>query len=631
MSGDELRQRLAAILDADAAGYSRLMAADERATVAALEAARAIFRHQIESHRGRVIDMAGDSVLAIFETATGAVSAALGIQHELQASSTRAAGDQRLRFRIGVHLGDIIEKADGTVYGDGVNIAARLQGLAAPDGITVSDSVRNAVKGKVSAAFQDQGQQAVKNITEPIHAYRVVSRPESAASGEIGEPRAAAGGARKTMAAVAAVLVLAVAGSGAWRYLHSMPESESAAFKEATGIPLPDRPSIAVLPFKNMSGDPEQQYFSDGLTEDLITNLSYIPDVTVISRTSTGQYRNKSVDVRQIGKDLGVRYVLEGSVQRSGDRMRITAQLINATSGDHVWAESWDRPVSDFFALQDEITLGVVQKLEIRLAGQLLARKHRGTTNLKAYELYYKGRKFHVKFTKEGFEESKKYFLRVLELDPNYLAALVNLGWVYRNQAFFRYAEDPEKTWQAGMAIAKEVLKRDPEGGDAYALLAKLHNDKGDTVSSRKYIKMALERDPNSVVFLGLAGLIFNDAGFPEEGLVVTQKAFRLSPYPLGWFYMPLSASYNHMARYEEAIPPARECVKRLSENIECRFHLTIALAGAGHLEEAKLHAREMLRIEPHSSFMKLHLRTQGNPEVKARLEALLRKVGLLK
>jgi adenylate cyclase len=631
MNGEELRQRLAAILAADAAGYSRLMAADERVTVAALEAARAIFRRQVELHHGRVIDMAGDSVLAVFETATGAVSAALGIQYELQSSPTRAAGDQRLRFRIGVHLGDIIEKGDGTVYGDGVNIAARLQGLAAPDGITVSDSIRNAVKGKVAAAFENLGKQTVKNITEPVHAYRVASRPGAAASGAAGEPRAAAGGARKTIAGVAAVLALAVVAYGTWQYLHSIPESESVAFKEATGIPLPDRPSIAVLPFNNMSGDAEQQYFSDGLTEDLTTNLSYIPDVMVISHTSTSQYRNKSVDVRQIGKDLGVRYVLEGSVQRSGDRMRITAQLIDATSGDHVWAESWDRPVSDFFALQDEITLGVVQKMEVRLAGQLHARKHRGTTNLKAYELYYKGRKFHVKFTKEGFEEAKKYFLRALELDPNYLPALVNLGWVYRNQAFFGYTEDAEKTWQDGMAIAKEVLKRDPEGGDAYALLAKLHNDKGDTVSSRKYIKMALQRDPNSVVFLGLAGLIFNDAGFPEEGLVVTEKAFRLSPFPLGWFYMPLSASYNHMARYEEAIPPARECVKRLPENIECRFHLTIALAGAGKLEEAKRHAKEMLRIDPHSSFMTLHLKTQGSPEVKARLEALLRKVGLLK
>lgn len=428
----------------------------------------------------------------------------------------------------------------------------------------------------------------------------------------------------------AAVLILGVTGLVTWKYIQPAADSDGAALEKATGIPLPNRPSIAVLPFKNMSGDAEQQYFSDGLTEDLITNLSHFPDVMVTSHTSTSRYRNKSVDVRQIGKELGVRYVLEGSVRKSGDRMRITAQLIDATSGDHVWAESWDRPLSDFFALQDEITLSVMQKMEVRLSGIVHARKHGGTTNLKAYELYYEGRKFHLKFTKEGFAESKKYFLRALELDPNYLRALVNLGWNYRNQAFFKYTEDPEKTWQEGMAIAKEVMKRDPGGGDAYALLAKLHNDKGDTVSSRKYIKMALERDPNSAVFLGLAGLIFNDAGFPEEGLVVTEKAFRLSPFPPGWFYMPLSACYNHMARYEEAIPPGRECVKRLPENIECRFHLAIALAGAEEWDEAEVHAREMLRIEPHSSFMKLHLRTQGSPQVKARLESLLRKLGLL-
>lgn len=429
---------------------------------------------------------------------------------------------------------------------------------------------------------------------------------------------------------VAAALILTFAGLGTWKFLQPTAESNKSALEQATGIPLPDRPSIAVLPFKNMSGDAEQQYFSNGLTEDLITNLSRIPDVMVISHTSTNRYRDKSVDVRLIGKELGVRYVLEGSVRKSGDRMRITAQLIDATSGGHVWAESWDRPVNDFFVLQDEITLSVMQKMEVRLSGIVHARKHGGTTNLKAYELYYEGRKFHLRFTKEGFAESKKYFLQALELDPNYLRAFVNLGWSYRNQAFFKYTEDPQKTWQEGMAIAKKVLERDPESGDAYALLAKLHNDKSDTVRSRKYIKIALQRDPNSAVFLGLAGLIFNDAGFPEEGLVVTEKAFRLSPFPPGWFYMPLSASYNHMARYEEAIPPARECVKRLPENIECRFHLTIALAGAGQIEEARAHVKEMLRIEPDSSFMKLHLKTQGNPEVKARLEGLLRKVGLL-
>lgn len=430
---------------------------------------------------------------------------------------------------------------------------------------------------------------------------------------------------------VAAVLILIAAGLGAWKLLQPVAESESAAFERATGIPLPDRPSIAVLPFENMSGDAEQQYFSEGLTEDLITNLSHIPDVMVISYTSTSRYRDMFVDTRQIGKELGVRYVLEGSVQKSGDRMRITAQLIGATRGDEIWAESWDRPVKDFFALQDEITLRVMQKMEVRLSGIVHARKHGGTTNLKAYELYYEGRKFHLKFTKEGFAEAKKYFLQALKLDPNYLRALVNLGWVYRNQAFFKYTEDPEKTWQKGMAIAHEVMQRDPESGDAYALLAKLYNDKGDTVSSRKYIKMALHRDPESAVFLALAGLIYNDAGFPHDGLVVTEKAFRLSPFPPGWFYMPLAASYNHMARYDEAIPPARECVKRLPKMIECRFHLTIALAGAGQMEEARAQAKEMLRIEPDSTFMKLHLKMQGSPEVKARLEGLLREVGLRK
>jgi len=457
--------------------------------------------------------------------------------------------------------------------------------------------------------------------------------PSSIASGTASPsvgPSAASRRSRFRLGLAATLLILAIGGLGLWKYLQPAADPEASGREQATGIPQPNRPSIAVLPFKNMSGEAEQQYFSDGLTEDLITNLSYLPDVLVISHTSTNQYRDKSVDVRQIGRELGVRYVLEGSVRKSGDRMRITAQLIDATSGDHAWAESWDRPVTDFFALQDEITRNVMEKLASKLAVYVPFHSVQGTDNLKAYELYYTGRKFHLKFTKDGFAEAKGYFLRALELDPNYLRALVALGWNYRNQAFFKYTEDPDKTWEEGMAIAKRVLALDRSTGLAYSLLAKLHNDKGDTVSSRRYIKMALERAPDNAHFQGLAGLIFNDAGYPEEGLAATQKAFKLSPFPPGWFYMPLSASYNHMARYEEAIPPARECVRRLPENIECRFHLAIALMGAGRKKEAMEHAKEMLRIEPESSFMKLHLRTQGSPEVKARLEILLRELGLL-
>jgi adenylate cyclase len=333
VSGSDLKQRLAAILAADVAGYSRLMAADERATVASLDAARTVFRSQIESNQGRVIDMAGDSVLAVFETATGAVSAALSIQREINLSGEKNPDDRRMRFRIGIHLGDVIEKADGTIYGDGVNIAARLEGLAAPGGITISDAVHGAVRGKVAASFADQGEQQVKNISHPVRAFAV---------------RADGGSAPKPVRAAGEI-----------------------------DLSLPDKPSIAVLPFANMSGDPEQEYFTDGITEDIITELSRFQSLFVIARNSSFTYKGKAVDVRQISKELGVRYVVEGSIRRSGNRVRVTAQLIDSFSGNHLWAEKYDRVLEDIFAVQEEVTACIVSAIapQVDAAEALRARR----------------------------------------------------------------------------------------------------------------------------------------------------------------------------------------------------------------------------------------------------------------
>ena len=329
MAQPEFKQRLAAILAADAAGYSRLMSLNERTTVAALDAARAVFRTQIEASQGSVIDMAGDSVLAVFDTAAGAVTAALAIQLGVNILAEAAQEDRRMRFRIGVHLGDVIEKADGTVYGDGVNIAARLERLAEPGGITVSDSVHIAVRGKLAADFEDQGEQTVKNIADPVRAWRVH-------------------GADPMTTPPAALAARAVA------------PNASAASVPAIDLSLPDKPSIAVLPFTNMSGDLEQEYFTDGITEDIITELSHFRSLFVIARNSSFSYKGQSPDIRRVGRELGVRYLLEGSIRKSANRIRVTAQLIDALTGNHLWAEKYDRVLEDIFEVQEELTRSIV-------------------------------------------------------------------------------------------------------------------------------------------------------------------------------------------------------------------------------------------------------------------------------
>ena len=350
MSASDLKQRLAAILAADAAGYSRLMACDDRATVAALDAARAVFRAQIEINQGRVIDMAGDSILAIFDTATGAVVAALAAQQEIDAACGETPEDRRMRFRIGVHLGDVIEKTEGTVYGDGVNIAARLQGLAEPGAIMISDAVRGAVRGKVNANFVDQGEQTVKNIPEPVRAFKVAA-------------------------------------------------SSSPTFAAR----MPDRPSLAVLPFTNMSGDPEQEYFADGITEDIITDVSKMSGLFVIARNSSFIFKKQSVDIKDVGRKLGVRHVLEGSVRKVGMTVRINAQLIEAASGAHIWAERYDRGLEDIFVVQDELTRRIVEVLKVKLTGGEQGRREaRSKVNAEAYDYLIRGRNCMLHFTAEG-------------------------------------------------------------------------------------------------------------------------------------------------------------------------------------------------------------------------------------
>ena len=493
MSGADLKQRLAAILAADAAGYSRLMAADERATVAALDAARAVFRAQIESTGGRVIDMAGDSVLAVFETATGAVSAALAIQQQLTSLAAGVPDDRRMRFRIGVHLGDVIEKADGTVYGDGVNIAARLEGLAEPGGITVSESIRTAVKGKVSASFEDQGAQQVKNIAEPVRAFAV----------------RAAGGAAATPSPAAREIDLS----------------------------LPDKPSIAVLPFTNMSGDPEQEYFSDGITEDIITELSRFHSLFVIARNSTFTYKGKAVDVRTVARELGVRYVLEGGIRKASTRIRVTAQLIDALTGSHIWAERYDRVLEDIFAVQEEVTQSIVAAIapQILTAEQDTARRRR-PENLSAHDLALRAsanaNEAYLKSDSQLRDQALAEAREALALDPRSTLALdviASLQGQYLHM-FMGTGPDAKKSWEEGVAAATRSIELDPSGSAGYGWMGMLLSLAGRRTEALANARRGHELNPNDLFALGNLSYVELMEGHPELALEHLQKSIRLSP-----------------------------------------------------------------------------------------------------
>jgi adenylate cyclase len=544
----DLKQRLAAILAADAAGYSRLMAIDERATVAALDAARAVFRAQIESNRGRVIDMAGDSVLAAFETAVGAVNASIAVQRELGAFADGVPPDRQMRFRIGVHMGDIIEKPDGTVYGDGVNIAARLQALAEPGGITVSDAVHGAVRGKLGAGFVDQGEQAVKNIAHPVRAFRLV------------------------------------------------PPSPAAA---APALRLPDRPSLAVLPFTNMSGDPEQEYFADGITEDIITDCSKISGLFVIARNSTFTFKGQSADIRDVGKKLGVRHVLEGSVRRAGKRVRINVQLIDAESGGHVWADRYDRDLEDIFLVQDEVTRNIVQTLAIRFTGGDQARwQERGKVDVEAYDCLIRARSCILQFKADTAIEARTMLERALQLDPQmaeaYAYLAIVLGTEYANAWNGRTAGDLEH----GLALARRACELDPREAVAHDATAMMlmwlrRLDEAEAVARR-----AIELAPNSSQAHGALGNVLHFGGRHEQAIELLEQAVRLDPQFNLWMHAQGRAQFA-LGRYAEAEASFKRRLIHMPSSDVTRAYLASLYGHTERPEQAQQMWRELMAVNP--------------------------------
>ena len=580
MSDEALKQRLAAILAADAVGYSRLMAADERATVSALDAARAVFRRQIEANQGRVIDMAGDSVLAVFETATGAVSSALSIQKELQSYPAQPAGDRRLRFRIGIHLGDIIEKTDGTAYGDGVNIAARLEGLAEAGGICISSAVFDAIGRQLRLHFEPLGEQRFKNIDRPIRAYMVLSQ--------------------------------------------ARPLTTAARAENASGR---SQSRIAVLPFVNMSGDSDQDYFSDGITEDIITEISRIPALFVIARNSSFTYKGKAAKVQDICRDLGVRYVLEGSLRKSGQQVRVTAQLIDGDSGGHIWAERYDRELSDIFAVQDDVTEQIVRALEIKLVDVNRSPSSRvETNNPEAYDCVLRGREQYRLFTKDGNTAARRLYERAIELDPRYAEAHAGLAETYLHDWFHGSSEGLDRAFE----LAQTAKNFDANLPLVYEALSSVHLFKRQHDEAIAAAKRWLEIEhSNAEAYANLAG-IFHFAGEPEQVGGLIEKAKRLNPFHPFYYTLYLGQACFTMRRFEEALQFIKRSIVHNPKSLPAQFYLAACCGQLGEDALARNALAEARRLSP--DFSITWVRTIAAYRRAADLDLLtegLRKAGL--
>ena len=598
MADDGVTQRVAAILAADAAGYTRLMAADERGTIDALDRARAVFAEHVEANQGRIVDTAGDSVLAVFEIAAGAVQAAVAIQERLALINEPEPNERRMRFRIGIHLGDIHEKADGSVYGDGVNVSARLEGLAEPGTIVVSDIIQGAVKGRLDQGFADLGEHEVKNVADPVRAYRVL------AEGEAMPEAAKPGRARQLALAGAAVAVAAVVAIALWPSPEPPPEPEMASPEPVDPIlAMPTGPSIAVLPFDNLSGDPEQEYFADGIAEDIITQLSHFPDYLVIARNTTFQYKGQAVDVAELGRELGVKFVLEGSVRRDETEVRISVQLIDTETGGHVWADSFDGDltVGSLFDIQDAITEQVTAKLAdtygvISQSGyeRSLARD---TATLSAYECVLGAHGYYgTNFTPSEHARVRACLEQAVEAAPNYADAWAWLAAMYRDEQTLAFNTMPDALDRAEGAARKAIeIDADNQEGNlvlAYVLFLR-HDISAFVVQARRTVQI----NPNSADALASLGGPMAYAGYWEEGLAWTLKAMKLNPKFPVWFHHVFYWDYYRRGLYEEALGQAE--LGHIPGYWVADNFLAMVHGKLGHVREAKAALTRLLELYP--------------------------------
>ena len=585
MADEGFKRKLTAILSADVVGYSRLMEDNEEATIRTLADYREAMGNLIQKHRGRVVDATGDNLLAEFTSAVDAVNCAVGIQRELAERNEELPEERRMRFRIGINLGDVVEE-EGRIFGDGVNIAARIEGLAEAGGICLSGTVYDSIQNKLGLEYEYMGEQKVKNIQKPVRIYRV------------------------QMHLKAPVLI---------------DTDEKIAF------PLPDKPSLAVLPFENMSGDPKQDYFSDGLTDQIISTLSKLRNLFVISRSSTFTYKGKPVKVQKVAEDLGVKYVLEGSVQRTADRIRITAQLIDATTGHHIWSERYDREQKDIFAIQDDITMEITKELRVEFdMGEQVRFSETSTTNLRAWEKYLQGRNYSWRFTKEDNAIARRLFKEAIVLDPMFANSYVNLGFTHFWDARFGWVESRAESIKMALKFAKKAIELNDTVDYAYTLIGGVYLLQGQHEKAITEGERAIALNPNGAInYSALAGFV-GCSGKWEESIEYAKKAIRLQPFAPAMYYHWLGRAYFMVGQYDESIATWKKALNESPDYLPAHAFLAACYSSLNRDLEASAAADEVRRINP-----KFNLESYAKTlpyKNKADIEryiAALRKAGL--
>jgi TolB-like protein/class 3 adenylate cyclase/Tfp pilus assembly protein PilF len=589
LAQEPVQRRLAAVLAADVAGYSRLMGIDEEGTLVRLKTARkSLVDPTIAAHRGRIVKTTGDGMLVEFASAVDAVRCAILVQNGMAQQTTATPNELRLQFRIGIHVGDIIID-DDDIFGDGVNIAARLESIAEPGGICLSDDAQRQIRGKVDLSTDDMGLQNLKNISEPMRAWRC----------------------------------------------RIDDNSPGLPAKAAQPLALPDKPSIAALPFKNMSGDPEQEYFADGMVEDIITALSHFRNLFVIARNSSFAYKNRPVDIKQVGRELGVRYVLEGSVRKAAGKVRITGQLIDAATNAHLWADRFDGSVDDIFELQDQVTSSVVNAIAPKLEQAEIERaKRKPTENLDAYDHFLRGMAVLNQWTRDTNYEATQNFYKAIELDPDFASAYGMAGWCYVWRKANGWMNDRGAEIREATRLAKRAIEL---GRDDAAALSRaghvLGYVTGDLDAAVPAIDRALLLNPNLSAAWNFAGWTRVLRGEPEAAIEYLARSMRLSPLDQLGYSAKGSTAHAHffLGNYTEASMWSDRAVQENPNYLIVNCIAAASHALAGHRESAAQAVNQMLQIDPSLRVSKLkELFPLRRPADLAKYEEGLRNAGVL-
>jgi adenylate cyclase len=603
MNTQDFKRKLTAVFSADVVGYSRLMGEDESATVKTLEAYKQVMFSLIKQHRGRVIDSPGDNVLAEFASVVDAVQCGVAVQKELQARNADLPENRKMQFRIGINLGDVIEEQD-RIYGDGVNIAARLESCADPGGICVSKTAFDHIETKLPLGYEYLGEKEVKNIAKPVGAYRVLMEPRVTIAGAKEKKPTITLCRRKGILAGAVAALIVIIGMAVWNFYWRAPRIEPAS-KEKMALPLPDLPSIAVLPFVNMSEDPKQDFLCDGITEDLITGLSKGRHLFVISRQSTFSYKGKSVKVKEISEELGVQYVLEGSIQRSGDRIRINAQLIDALTGRHIWAERYERELRDIFELQDEITISILTATRAKLTdGQQTSGKgyFRGKQGLDCYLKMLEARKYlqghNVEDTRAGGRIAKE----LIEMCPENPYVYWTQAYSYWMDYWMGPMQSRRESIEKGIEMAQKAIAMDDSIAIAHAFLGALYSLRREFDNAIAEGERAVAIEPGSPYALQFYAMTLYYAGRSEDAVPFFQKAIRLAPVGGTGLYLNFGHALRVVGRFDEALSEYKKSIQREPNNIFAHTGKAATHIMIGQEEEARAEAAEVLRINPNFS-----------------------------